>query len=260
MPATALDTLITFNPWTLSPATAVAEAARLLDETGVHHWPLVDDDGALVGTLGAAALAGALERDRSGGTRIELIADMQPVSVTLDACPLETLAAMLRSGKRMLPVTDAGRVIGALSTTDYLRELSYGGARVATEPIVDFVEKSGEPIDSDASLEQVQTLLNEAEFLVVVQGDFPLAAITRTNLAIARVQQFARSARGAANAVRTIGQLLQTAPTIPPGRSLGEAAALLVEHQLDALAVTSQAAHLSGVLTEETLLRAMLGK
>ena len=34
MLATALDALITYNPWTLSPATTLAEAARLLDETG----------------------------------------------------------------------------------------------------------------------------------------------------------------------------------------------------------------------------------
>ena len=76
-------------------------------------------------------------------------------------------------------------------------------------------------------------------------------------IAFAQVQQFARVQRGASSARRTLGQLLQSTPTIVPGRTLAEAATLLVDHNLDALAVVSQSGQLAGVLLEERILQAM---
>jgi CBS domain-containing protein len=160
---------------------------------------------------------------------------------------------MLATKVRMLPVCDGERIVGTLATADFLRELSCGGARLGRELLVDFFQRPSESIESDVTLAQARAAFGSAPLLVVVQGDFPLGAITATDIAHAEVQQFAR-----ASAPRTLGQWLTTTPTIGPGRSLAEAATLMVEHNLNALAIVSQRSQLAGVITEDRLLRAML--
>ncbi len=259
MLASALDTLVTFNPWTLSPATPLAEAARLLDETGISAWPVVGNDGELIGSVTASLLAEAFCGDAPAEQTIAAIVDRQAKALPLSSCPMVALEQMLATGRRMTPVTDAGRIVGTLTTSDFLREMSYGSSRAARELVIDHLEKATEPLDSDATLQQAcAAVASNAKPIVIVQGDFPLGSITPAALASARVQQFARRLRGAACADRTVGQLLQSAPTIAPGRSLGEAASLMVEHQFDALAVANQSAHLLGVITEQHILCALL--
>jgi CBS domain-containing protein len=248
----ALDTLITYNPWTLGPATTLAEAARILDDTGIGQWPVVADDGALVGQVSACEVSAALVRDPSGQSTVMPLVRKDLLPIELGACPWEALQRMLDHHARMLPVVDGGRVVGTLSTADFLRELSCGGSRFGRELLLEFIERQCEVIDSDATLDHARAALAGAPCLVVVQGDFPLGAITPVLLAAAHVQCFARGKQ------RALGQLLQSAPTIVPGRTLGEAATLLLDHGLDALAVVSQSGRLSGVLTEGRILEGML--
>lgn len=256
MLATALDALITYNPWTLSPATTLAEAARLLDETGISQWPVLNDDGVCLGMLGTAALLAALEQDPSGQSPLARHIDTTAQPLLIGTSPQEALQ-QLTGRRRMLPVSDGERVVGTISTCDFLRELSYGGP-LARELILEYMQRLAETIDADASLAQgLAALSGNQQHLVVVQGDFPLGALSRTSLMQATVQDFARAQRDETLGSRTVGQLLHTCPTIQPGRTLGEAAALMVEHQLDALAVTNQSASLLGLLTEEHLLRAL---
>jgi CBS domain-containing protein len=258
MLATELDALITYNPWTLSLSTTVAEAARLLDETGLSQWPIVSDEGALVGELTATALFAALEQEPTGEAPIDSFVDTTALPLGLGSGPSAALRQMLECGRRMLPVVEAGRVVGTLSRCDFLREVSYGG-RAGRELVVDHLHKRVETIDADAALADALPLLSpEHPPLVVVQGDFPLGALSHFGAVQATVQHFARTLRGGKPAPRTLGAWLQACPSLPPGRTLSEAAALMVEHQLDALAIVNQAAHLLGVVTEEQILQAML--
>lgn len=257
MHATALDTLVTFNPWTLSPTTPLAQAAQQLAETGITAWPVVDDAGAYLGALNSDRLALGIARDPacSAGEWAEV--NVHPIE--LGTSPVHALEIMLQRRLRMLPVVDGGRLVGTLATGDFLRELSYGSGRAAQELVVDHLLKRSESIDSDATLEEADAaFVGGATHIVVVQGDFPLGVVTSDTLAIAGIQRFAQRSRGAASPKGTLGQLLQSVPTVTPGRTLGEAAALMVEYQLGALAVASQSAQLVGVLTEECILQLML--
>jgi CBS domain-containing protein len=252
----ALDSLITYNPWTLTPATTLAEAARILDETSIGQWPIVTDEGELAGTITAREVSLALIKDPAGKLSVATFAKaVKPIE--LGACPRQTLDFMLEQRLRMLPVVDGGRVVGTLSTSDYLRELSSAGGRIARELLIEYLERSVESIDADATLDEAQAAFANTNCLVVEQGDFPLGAITPVQIAFAQVQQFARTQRGASCARRTLGQLLQATPTIVPGRTLAEAATLLVDHNLDALAVVSQSGQLAGVLLEERILQVL---
>ena len=53
--------------------------------------------------------------------------------------------------------------------------------------------------------------------------------------------------------------VLRKTPAFRPGQRLNEAAALMVEHGLSALAVTNQANRYLGIITADEILKVMLG-
>ena len=61
------------------------------------------------------------------------------------------------------------------------------------------------------------------------------------------------------NGPTTMRELTAQSPTIRPGSRLSAAAALLVESHRHAIAVVTQAGRMVGLLSEETLLNAMVG-
>ena len=63
-----------------------------------------------------------------------------------------------------------------------------------------------------------------------------------------------------AEGATSILALAASAPTIRPGERLSNAAQLMIEHKRQAIAVVNQAGRLLGVITEEMVLRAMLGE
>jgi hypothetical protein len=42
MPATALGTLVTYNPWTVGPTALLEDVAARFDELQLHHVVVVD--------------------------------------------------------------------------------------------------------------------------------------------------------------------------------------------------------------------------
>jgi CBS domain-containing protein len=259
---TGLDALITYNPWTLAASTPLSEAVRLLDETGIGHWPIVDDEGHLIGSLSTEPLVAALERDMVGSVSVSEIMQRVARCVRLDSCPLDALRLMRSQGERFLPVVEEQRVVGTISPGDFLREVSYGESQAGRELIIEHMHKAVDPLESDQTVPEALAWMSQRQqnYAAVSQGDFPLGAVSRPLLLQARGQTFGRQLRGEAAPTRTLGQLLHCAPTIPPGRTLGEAASMMVEHSLDAIAVANQAAHLLGIITEDQILGALLAE
>jgi CBS domain-containing protein len=261
MLASGLDSLITFNPWTLSPATTLADAVRLVEEPGWCGWPIVDD-GELVGLVSEVELSAAVKANPALDAPIGryMQSDARPIGIA--DCPRAALERMLRKRLAQLPVVDGGRVVGTLSLGDFLRELSYGGSRQSHDLVVEHMQKSAESLDGDLRLSAAFSELNEssAACLPVAQGDFPLGAVTRRGLMRLELSQLAKRLAGEPAADPTLAQLLQSSPTSPPGGTLAQAAGQMVERNLDALAVAGQAAHLLGVITDELILRGILSE
>lgn len=252
-----LDSLVTYNPWILPVSTTVGEAARLLDETGISAWPVLNDEGALLGVAEAAALAAALPAVDPSVQTIKCIVNRRATPVELAMSSKAALQALLRHRARLLPVIDSGAVVGTVSGCDFLRELGRLQPRVARDLVVDHLERHYETLDSDAPLDRAEALLARgSSYVVVVQGDFPIGAISPALLARAQVQEFARRAAQPKAVPRTVGHVLQSIPMITPSRTLAEAASLMSEHQVDALAVANQSAQLQGVITEADILLA----
>lgn len=265
---TALDTLVTFNPFTVTATSPLADVISLLDTTDARHWPVLDDTQSLVGILTTTDIVRGLEacdnqsdqRVRLRGLFIQDVMQRDVVSIELSQTPTAALRHMLQMRHRLVPVLDGGRVVGTLSTVDYLRELSYGELPATRESVVDHCQQQYETFDTDQTIEesQIALLASPHKVAVVVRGDFPIGTVSRHSLRRHCAEACVKSLFGESPSVENIGQLLKFCPTITPGRTLGEAARLMNEHQLDTLGIVNQAGHLVGIVTEEHLLTAIL--
>jgi len=119
---------------TATPDTTVAEAFRLLASGGVHHLPVVDRSGRLVGMVSERDLLrwlpapgedAAAAHARAAGRRL---ADLvTPAALTLAEDDPVDLAADLMAGERLtaLPVVDEeGRPVGIVSLVDVASALA----------------------------------------------------------------------------------------------------------------------------------------
>ena len=273
---TGLSTLITYNPWAVSEAATLDELVHMLQEMGFHHWPVVDGDRRLLGVVSELDIVRAIE-ERSAlmlagaaacsppdwrAPSVSEIMSRSVVAIDHRDTPQVALSLLLEHRIHSLPVLENNRLVGMLTSSDFLREISYGDAPFCREPVRDHMLKGAEPVDAEASLDEAEEALlyAAAEYVPVVQGDFPLGVVSRRDLRKARCRQSVRELLGAEAAPGpiTLGQLVASAPTLLPGQRLAEAASLLHERALQAVAVVNHANRLLGVLSEDELLRAAL--
>lgn len=110
---------------TVTPMTPVAEAAQLMRMHGIRHL-VVMDEGVLEGILSSRDLP---EPTGRGGPAVSRV--MQRPVVTVGPRATVTRAANLMDGRAIgsLVVTDRGRVVGIVTTSDLLRLVGGGVAR-----------------------------------------------------------------------------------------------------------------------------------
>jgi predicted transcriptional regulator len=109
-------------------STAVATALRQVVAAGVPGAPVVNDDGAFIGSLQAATLTklvdGGDERGRAGR-----VADVEAMTLPSDAGLDAVIDALPASKGGWVPVLDDDmRVLGIISTGDVVR-VAGGGRR-----------------------------------------------------------------------------------------------------------------------------------
>ena len=205
-----LSTLVTYNPWSVSEGAALDELVRMLDQLGFHHWPVIDEFGKLSGIISEIDILRAVEERRAVATtprghepphdalRGCLAAEImhrRVLTVRLHDSPRKALDTMRFGEVHCLPVIDDGRLIGILTSTDFLREFSYGDSVLGGEPVTSLVQPASEWIDVEASLDEANEVFHAsgADYLPVVQGDFPLGAVSRRSVRKARCRQTAPS-------------------------------------------------------------------
>ena len=117
--------LMTPEPATVPPGMPLAQFARLRSFRAHTGYPVVADDGALLG-FARVMDAGAEDEDGRGEPHDATVADvMRPAETVAPATPLaEVVPRLSGEGRGRLVVVDsAGRVLGVLSKTDVVREL-----------------------------------------------------------------------------------------------------------------------------------------
>lgn len=272
-----LSTLVTYNPWSVPLDTDLDELLRMLNQLGFNHWPVIDEQGQLAGIVSeidvlraveerrAVAMAPAMQDARCDALPVCRAGDIMQrrvITVASHCSPREALDTMLSGGVHSLPVVDDGQLVGIMTSSDFLREFSYGDSALGREPVTSLMQPATEPIDVEATLDEANAAFHQsgADYLAVVQGDFPLGVVSRRSVRKARCRQTARELLGTEqlDGPTSIAALVANAPTLIPGMRLSKAASVLIDAQLQAAAVVNQANRLLGVLTESRLLHAML--
>lgn len=108
---------MTRNVYTLSPEATVADAIKLIKETGHDSFPVVDSERRLVGYVSAVDIVGAKPE-----TKIKDVMSKQ-LYVAREFMDLRDVArVMFRTGHSKLPVVDeSNRLIGIISNADVIR-------------------------------------------------------------------------------------------------------------------------------------------
>jgi len=148
MSATTLGTLVTYNPWTIGPTTVLDDIAARFAELRIHHVPVVDPQRQIIGIVAETDLLRARQTNRmvlvgsSGSDTGEAprvfardVMTRDVVSIPTTANVRDALALLLKRHIHMLPVVDAGRLVGVVSSRDFLREFSYGEMPGSCEPV-----------------------------------------------------------------------------------------------------------------------------
>ena len=110
--------------FTLRPTDLVDLAASLMDWRHIRHVPVEDEKGHLVGLVTHRGLLRLLSRGSTAPDRTSMtvreIMKPNPTTVTSTTPTLEAIEIMQRSGIGCLPVVDDNRLVGILTSYDFL--------------------------------------------------------------------------------------------------------------------------------------------
>ena len=256
-----LGTYVTYNPFAVSLETRVDDLLQMVESMATHYFPVVDDQQRLIGVVSETdlmQLSRAATQPGETDRTIEPIVSRQLVTVDHLASPRRALQLLIDYQIQSLPVLQNGKLVGIVTTDDFLREFSYGQMICAKEPVSDILRTPAEPIDPDVTIDQAMALMEQAKlnYQVVVQGGCPIGIVDRRE--VIKATSFGDSQvrfGGKASVVH----VLRKTPAFRPGQRMNEAAALMIEHGLSALAVTNQANRFLGIITADEILKVMLG-
>ena len=122
--------VMTPNPVTLARDARLSEAWEIMDERHINHVPVMDGE-QLVGILSERHVRDAMpsiltlsdkeaRRKTLHLTRVEQVMLERPATVRKDATVLEAIRTMRRFRAGSLPVIDAGRVVGIVTSGDLI--------------------------------------------------------------------------------------------------------------------------------------------
>ena len=119
--------LMTPDPMTVPPGTAVSEVQRTMDDRRFRHMLVCDESGHLLGLaskrdLLTATASDASRPDSDNDRPISELMQRKVDTVRPDCCAAEAARHMLRSKRSCLPVIGEDEmVVGILTEADFLR-------------------------------------------------------------------------------------------------------------------------------------------
>jgi CBS domain-containing protein len=274
MSGTSLGTLVTYNPWSIGPTALLDDIAARFEELRIHHVAVVDSDRRVIGMISETdllrarqlmshTLVGIGPSEMHDGRTILAHDVMTPdvLSIGTSADYREALKLLLKGSVHALPVVQDGRLIGMISSRDFLREFSYGDLPGTREPVSGILgAKPPESLTPDTTLDEALMTMQEAgvSCLAVAQGDCPVGVVSQRDIVRAKVYfeeqaEFHQEMRISS----PLTQVMRNSPPIRSGQRLCEAAAAMVDHALPAVTVVNQSNRFLGLITEDDLLRVL---
>ena len=257
-----LGTLTTFNPAVVRPSTTLEEVFERFDRHYIRHLPVVDEDRHIVGILSMSDVYWALppsefeEVDsQQEDLRLLHVCDVmvQKVhKVDLNAPSIEPLHLILKYGMHSVPVVDdaqadeGGELVGIITSTDYLREFSYGEHAAFKDPVSGHMSREIAQIHLDTTPHEALRIMTEQEwtYAAVTAGDCPVGILSRRDFCGAYGRNGTLS-----------GLYLPDVPTVREGDLLGDVVCHLIEHRAPALAVVDRGNRMTGLLTQDNVLQ-----
>ena len=268
MLCTGLGTFLTYNPTTVSVETELSAAIQLMDQHCFRHLPVVGENWELVGVISDLDAARALLAKQAwsahlpadGVDQVCRVGDVlmhEPCTVELDSSPRAALLTILEKGFHSLPVVQQEKLVGILTSSDFLRELSYGELSGYQDSVTDWMSEANMSISASASIDEAGEMMQQGsrEHLVVTNGEQPLGIVSFRDVRRSNDPVSTSSARSRTGSVRKL--LTREAATIQSDAKLGDAANQMLQQRTKALAVIDQSDQLRGLLTEDDLLRAV---
>jgi CBS domain-containing protein len=271
MSGTNLGTLVTYNPWSIGPTVLLDEISARFDELRIHHVAVVDTERRLVGMVSETDLLRARQANRpvlvgAGGSDTgdapqvfaRDVMSREIVSISTTADFRTALNLLLKRQIHVLPVIEQNRLVGMISSRDFLREFSYGELPGSREPVSHLLKgKPQEPLAPDATLDEALLAMHDAGVacLAVAQGDCPVGVVSQRDIVREKCRLDDQSEFHSEMRVSNpILQVTRNSPSIRSGQRLCEAAAAMVDHSLPAVTVVNQSNRLLGLITEDDLL------
>ena len=123
-----IDAIMTTDLITVRPSASLAEARSLMQEHRIHHLPVVDNDGGLVGLLTLTdVLAASDSRLRAQDSRMRAIDICIEEVMTADVATVDQHASLRQAALFLekhkigcLPVMNEGRLTGIITDTDFV--------------------------------------------------------------------------------------------------------------------------------------------
>jgi CBS domain-containing protein len=129
MTSPSVGTLMTNEPIVVSADAPIAEAARLLEEHGIHGLPVVDRLGGLIGVVSQTDMLRARTTqdlwERWPGLRVRHLMSTPPLTIDAHA-DISSAAQRMEQERvhRLVVVAPDGQTpIGIVSTTDLVRAM-----------------------------------------------------------------------------------------------------------------------------------------
>jgi CBS domain-containing protein len=222
-----------------------------MDEYHFHHLPVVDDGRVLVGIVSDLDVRRGVQR---GLATVGDAMTKSPATITQAAVPGEALRAMLSGKFHSVPVLDGPRLVGMITSTDFLREFSYGAAG-SDEPCSRHMLGDETHVEGSASLAEARNAMDDLEVdcLAVLKGELPIGVLTRRTLTVwTEFSQPQGSSR-----VKAIQLATTNVPVLRPADTLQEAARQMLDRGVQAVVIADRANRYSGLLTDQIILSVM---
>jgi CBS domain-containing protein len=246
-----IESLVTYNPLAISAKATLEEALNSMDEYHFHHLPVVDQHRRLVG------IVSDLDVRRAGGSKGTSVGDVMtpsPISVAHHSPPGTALRVMLDRRFHSVPVLEGERLIGIITTTDFLREFSYG-TEGSSELISQHMLGDEHHILADATVDEAREAMEElqCDFLAVLKGSCPVGVVLRRTLSV--WLEFSQ-VQGPSH-VKAIQLAATNVPALLPTDTLQDAARQMLDRGVSAVLVADRANQFVGLLTDREVLGVM---
>ncbi|MFZ2653076.1 MAG: CBS domain-containing protein [Burkholderiaceae bacterium] len=121
----AISSMMKTQVWSVGMDDTVHEVEEFMNSHGLSWVPVCEPGGAVVGVVSVADLLQFhVRRQDPAATRTWQVCTYKPISVAPDTSVSEVARLMLRNRSHHVVVMDQGRIVGVVSSLDFVRQLA----------------------------------------------------------------------------------------------------------------------------------------